>query len=122
MTSTPSLSPSQTDTLPRSARSLGPSVFILEGGYDVGEAEGRPPHDPLCSGLEATLRGLLAGPAATPDLPAGWRGRVRAETKAVAQQAAARLQPRMERLASQRAEGGKPGAASEEGGAGVAEG
>lgn len=62
----------------------GGVLFVLEGGYDVGEARpGVAPHAPLASGVAATVEGLLAGAAELESLPNGWQEEVRPETLAV---------------------------------------
>ena len=62
----------------------GGVLFVLEGGYDVGEARpGVAPHSPLASGVTATVEGLLAGAAGVDSLPVGWRANVRPETRDV---------------------------------------
>jgi acetoin utilization deacetylase AcuC-like enzyme len=63
---------------------IAPSLFILEGGYDV-DGSGECPHKSLRTGVAATVESLLA--VATGDLiaplPENWRDGIRPETKDV---------------------------------------
>jgi len=67
-----------------------PALFVLEGGYDVAE-DPEDPHGPLCTGVQATVQGLLAGPVTVSELPAGWRDAARAETSEVIAQVLGRV-------------------------------
>ena len=67
-----------------------PVVFILEGGYDVGEpSEGRIAHQPLCTGVAATLTALLEDPphvepqAFIERVDPSWQSRVRSSTEEI---------------------------------------
>jgi acetoin utilization deacetylase AcuC-like enzyme len=75
-----------------------PTVFILEGGYDVAENRERP-HGPLRDGVAATIESLLDVSGMSSDevlhhpfaLPDNYHGKVRHETKRVVQEVLDRI-------------------------------
>jgi len=84
--------------LSRMLLAVAPTVFILEGGYDVEESMDRP-HGPIRDGVAATIESLLDVAAIdgedevlpTVTLPEGWREDVRNETKQLVRDVLERL-------------------------------
>jgi hypothetical protein len=89
----------------------GRALFVLEGGYDVGDASAGEPGEeggeaaqgssvrrqngPLVDGVAATIEGLIQGPLAVAALdsamPVGWRRAIKPETTAVIGEVAAKF-------------------------------
>jgi histone deacetylase 6 len=78
--------------LSRMLLAVAPSMFILEGGYDV-DGSGDRPHRPLRYGVADTIEGLLAAASGqdVPPLPDSWQHSIRDETKQVVAQVKERL-------------------------------
>lgn len=88
-----SVTPAGFHTMSRLLLDAQPSVFVLEGGYDVGSSEpehARERHLPLCTGVEATIKALLEAPSGLEprqfvnDTHPDWESAIKDETRRVA--------------------------------------